>query len=182
MAKGQLFLHPTSPSVTFTIFHLQTDNTHCPRHCATSYPFLSVADTPYPTMAWRRLWRSWEWMTNSRGQQEDSTGFQDSRARTNTTTLILSDLPPELIILIASMLSIQSAACLSLCNRAMSQILGPNTWRCLKLQDPEMRASFLSHLSKDASTVLCLLSLRSATCQQCSPVAPNHSKNLHSLP
>jgi hypothetical protein len=39
MAKDQLFLHPTSPSVTFTIFHLQTDNTHRPRRCDTSYPF-----------------------------------------------------------------------------------------------------------------------------------------------
>lgn len=75
--------------------------------------------------------------------------FPDSRARTNMNTLKLTDLPPELIILIASMLSTQSAACLSLCNRAMSQILGPNIWGCLNLQNPEMRVSFLSDLSKD---------------------------------
>jgi hypothetical protein len=71
------------------------------------------------------------------------------QSQTNTNTLKLSNLPPELIILIASMLSTRSAACLSLCNRAMSQILGPNIWRCLNLQNPGMRASFLSDLSKD---------------------------------
>ncbi|KAM3065285.1 hypothetical protein ACMFMF_011224 [Clarireedia jacksonii] len=102
-------------------------------------------------MAWRRLWRSLEWMTESHRQQEDRTGFPDSRAKTNTNTntLELCDLPPELIILIASMLPTQSAACLSLCNRAMSQILGPNIWPCLNPQNPGMRASFLSDLSKD---------------------------------
>jgi hypothetical protein len=100
-------------------------------------------------MAWRRLWRSLEWMTESHRQQEDRTSFPASRATTNTDAPRLSNLPPELIILIASLLSTQSAACLSLCNRAMSQILGPNIWRCLNLQDPEMRASFLSDLSKD---------------------------------
>jgi hypothetical protein len=130
-------------------YHLRTDNTHRPRRCASSYPSLSAADTPYPTMAWRWLWRSLERMTESHRQQEDRTGFPDSRSKTNTNTLKLSDLPPELIILIARMLSTQSAACLSLCNRAMSQIVGPNIWRCLKIQNPGIRASFLSDLSKD---------------------------------
>lgn len=75
--------------------------------------------------------------------------FPDTSAKTNTTTLKLSDLPPELIILIASMLSARSAACFSLCSRAMCQILGPNIWHYLNLQNPEIRASFLSDLSKD---------------------------------
>ena len=100
-------------------------------------------------MAWWRLWRSLEWMTESHRQPEDRTGFPDSKSKPNTNTLKLSDLPPELIILIASMLSTQSAACLSLCNRAMSQIPGPNIWHCLNPQNPGIRASFLSDLSKD---------------------------------
>jgi hypothetical protein len=79
-------------------------------------------------------WRFLQWMTG---------------ANTNTNSLKLSDLPPELIIMIANFLPTQAAACLSLCNRAMSQILGPNIWRCLNFQDPDMRASFLSVLSKD---------------------------------
>jgi hypothetical protein len=87
-------------------------------------------------------------MTESHPQQEGHTSFPDSGAKINTNTLELSDLPPELIILIASMLPTQSAGCLSLCNRAMSQILGPNTWRFLKV-NPGMRASFLYDLSKD---------------------------------
>lgn len=98
---------------------------------------LSPAGTSYPTMAWQRLWRSLERTK------------EDSKAKTNTSTLKLSDLPPELILLIASMLSTQSAACLSLCNRAMSQILGPNIWPCLNLQNPGMRVSFLSDWSRD---------------------------------
>jgi hypothetical protein len=123
-----------------------TSNTQRRRRCAPSYPFQSAADTPYHKMEWRRLWHSLERMTDSHRQQEDLIGFPD---KTNQNTLKLSNLPPELIILIISMLSTNSAGCLSLCNRAMSQILSPNIWRCLNLQNPEMRASFLCDLSKD---------------------------------
>ena len=85
----------------------------------------------------------------SHRQREDGTGLPDSGPKPDTNTPKLSNLPLELIIMIAEMASTQSAACLSLCNRAMSQILGPNIWRCLSLQSPEIRASFLYDLSKD---------------------------------
>lgn len=114
-------------------YHLQTDNTRRPRRCASSYPSLSVADTPYPTMAWQRLWRSLERMTESHRQQEDRTGFPDSRAKTNMNTLKLSDLPPELTILIASM-AFDTIRCMSF---SFQPSYEPNPWsRYLALLEP----------------------------------------------
>ncbi|PQE27138.1 Cyclin-like F-box protein [Rutstroemia sp. NJR-2017a WRK4] len=93
-------------------------------------------------------WRSLERTTGGHPKHAH-TSYPDSEADTNTNSLRLSDLPPELIIIIASFLPTQSAACLSLCSRAMSQILGSDAWRCLKIQSPGVRATFLSDLSKD---------------------------------
>jgi hypothetical protein len=139
----------TSPSPLPFVITSQPNSNHRPPRSLFSYTSYSAAFIPHCTMKWRRPWRSLKWMAETRHQLEDPIGFPDMKAKPNTNTLKLSGLPPELIILIASMLSIQSAACLSLCNRAMSQILGPNIWRCLKLQTSKIRASFLFDLSKD---------------------------------
>jgi len=58
-------------------------------------------------------------------------------------------LPLEIILLVASMLPTPSAACLALCSRRLSHILGPGFWRSLQSEAPSVLLAFLSSLAKD---------------------------------
>lgn len=72
-----------------------------------------------------------------------------AEAEEKATVSQLLCLPPELIVLIASMLPTPSAACLTLCSRRLNHILGPGFWRCLQSEPPDVRLAFLSSLAKD---------------------------------
>lgn len=58
-------------------------------------------------------------------------------------------LPPELILMIAELLSTTPAACLTLCSRQLSSILGPDSWESLKTQTLDVRLEFLWASEKD---------------------------------
>ncbi|OBT83295.1 hypothetical protein VE02_07946 [Pseudogymnoascus sp. 03VT05] len=58
-------------------------------------------------------------------------------------------LPPEIIMSIAGMLPAQSSACLAICCRQLSQILGPKSWKSLRRAPHDDRFDFLSTLAKD---------------------------------
>ncbi|CAD6442665.1 95238975-4397-4591-8a49-16eca74d8c11-CDS [Sclerotinia trifoliorum] len=58
-------------------------------------------------------------------------------------------LPPEIISSIASMLPTPSVACLAICNRRMYHTLGPDSWKSLKSEAPDVLFAFLSLLAKD---------------------------------
>ena len=66
-----------------------------------------------------------------------------------STASQLLRLPPEMILLVASMLPTPSAACLALCSRRLKQILGPGFWRSLRSEIPDVLLAFLSSLAKD---------------------------------
>ena len=90
-------------------------------------------------MAW--LWRAFE---------EFRTGYRkDSGHVECTKPKQLLDLPPELIISIADMLPTTSAACLALCSRRLSQILGPRAWTSLQRQEQDGCLAFISVLARD---------------------------------
>lgn len=80
--------------------------------------------------------------------------FQCSGSNTMKTDLPsvevmgISALPAEMILCIATMLPPQSAACLALCNRRFSQLLGPVYWKSLLKENATM-ISFLRDLVKD---------------------------------
>lgn len=61
----------------------------------------------------------------------------------------LVDLLPELIILLAEFLSPAEEACLALCNRRFSHILGPRAWHALKILDSKDCLEFLSLWAAD---------------------------------
>jgi hypothetical protein len=67
----------------------------------------------------------------------------------SATTPDLLRLPPERIMVVASMLPAQSAAGLALCCRHLSQALGPRCWKSLRRAPHDDRLDFLSALAKD---------------------------------
>jgi len=73
----------------------------------------------------------------------------DADAEAEGKTSQLLRLPPEIILLIANMLPEPSAACLALCSRRLSDILGPGFWRSLQNEAPDVLLAFLSSLAKD---------------------------------
>jgi hypothetical protein len=72
-----------------------------------------------------------------------------AEAEEKETASQLLRLPPEIILLVASMLPTPSAACLALCSRRLSHILGPGFWRSLQSEAPDVLFAFLSSLAKD---------------------------------
>jgi hypothetical protein len=75
----------------------------------------------------------------------------DAAAETEekATASQLLRLPPEIILLVVSMLTTPSAACLAICSRRLSHILGPGFWRSLQSESPDLLLKFLSYLAKD---------------------------------
>lgn len=72
---------------------------------------------------------------------------QDLKSPDGAAAKNLHNLPTELIISIAESISINSASCLALCNRHLSQILGPKIWTSLQHQDHSSRMEFLTLLA-----------------------------------
>lgn len=58
-------------------------------------------------------------------------------------------LPPEIILMVASMLPTPSAACLALCSRRLNHILGPGSRRSLQSEAPDVVLAFLLFFAKD---------------------------------
>lgn len=83
----------------------------------------------------------------------------DAEAEEEVTASQLLRLPPEIIILVASMLPTPSPACLTLCSRRLDHILGSEFWRTLKSEAPDILLAFLSSLAKDL--------LHYFVCQEC---------------
>jgi hypothetical protein len=73
----------------------------------------------------------------------------DAEAEEKATASQLLRLPPEIILLVASMLPTPSAACLALCSHRLTYILGPRFWRSLQSEAPDVLLAFLSSLAKD---------------------------------
>jgi hypothetical protein len=59
------------------------------------------------------------------------------------------DLPADTILCIADFLPVESVAYLALCNRTLSQLLGPRSWAPLHGHDSEQKVAFLSTLARD---------------------------------
>lgn len=72
-----------------------------------------------------------------------------AEAEESATASQLLRLPPEIILLVASMLPTPSTACLALCSRGLNHILGPGFWRSLQSEAPDVRLAFLLSLAKD---------------------------------
>jgi hypothetical protein len=72
-----------------------------------------------------------------------------AEAEEKATGSQLFRLPPEIVLLVASMLPTPSAACLALCSRHLKHILGPRFWRSLQSAAPGVLLEFLSSLAKD---------------------------------
>ncbi|ELR04714.1 hypothetical protein GMDG_06943 [Pseudogymnoascus destructans 20631-21] len=77
-----------------------------------------------------------------------STIWTDSNGGESATTSDLLRLPLEIIISVASMLPTQSGACLALCCRQLSHILGPKSWKSLRRAPYADRLHFLSTIAK----------------------------------
>jgi hypothetical protein len=74
---------------------------------------------------------------------------KDTKATERPTTTKLSDLSPELILSVADFLPTSSSACLALCNRRHSYIIGPMAWASLRHQEEADRMAFLCVLARD---------------------------------
>jgi hypothetical protein len=72
-----------------------------------------------------------------------------AEAEEKATASQLLRLPPEVILLVATMLPPPSAACLALCSRHLNHILGPGFFRSLQAEAPDVLLTFLSSLAKD---------------------------------
>jgi hypothetical protein len=72
-----------------------------------------------------------------------------AEAKEKATASQLLRLPPEIILLVASMLPTPSAACLALCSRHLNLILGSGSWGSLQSEAPDFLLAFLSSLAKD---------------------------------
>lgn len=86
----------------------------------------------------------------------------DAEAEEKATASQLLRLPPEIILLVASMLPAPSAACLALCNRRLNHTLGPGfSPRSLRSSEeaPDVLLTFLSFLARDLP--------RHFVCQEC---------------
>ncbi|MCJ1307519.1 hypothetical protein MMC25_001165 [Agyrium rufum] len=58
-------------------------------------------------------------------------------------------LPTEIILLIANALPTTSVACLALCNKRLSIILGPDVWKSLRSERANLQLAFLSLAAQD---------------------------------
>lgn len=70
-------------------------------------------------------------------------------AEEQATASQLLRLPPEIILMVASMLPTPSAACLALCNRCLHHLFGPRSLRTLQSETPDVLLTFLSSLGRD---------------------------------
>lgn len=75
----------------------------------------------------------------------------DACAEAEDTAIVsqLLRLPPEIILFLAELLPRPSATCLALSCRHLNNILGPEVYRSLKSEVPEIQFAFLSTLAKD---------------------------------
>ncbi|KAH6671104.1 hypothetical protein B0J14DRAFT_595338 [Halenospora varia] len=72
-----------------------------------------------------------------------------TEAKETATASQLLCLPPETILLVAAMLPTPAVACLALCSRRLSHILGSSSWRSLRGEAPDVRLTFLASLEND---------------------------------
>ncbi|TVY91759.1 hypothetical protein LAWI1_G003880 [Lachnellula willkommii] len=88
-----------------------------------------------------------------------------TRTDVEVTASPLHRLPPEIIVLIANVLPKPSAACLALCSRRLSHILGSGYRRSFQSEGTYALLAFLTSLAKDLP--------QHFACQQCGPVHTN---------